>query len=36
LHQPTEVEFDFTCDVGGYRYENYFDKSDKKYFLKIY
>jgi len=33
---PTDVQFDFTCDVGGYRYENYFNESDKKYYLKIY
>jgi len=33
---PTDVQFDFTCDIGGYRYENYFDESDKKYYLKIY
>ena len=33
---PNDIRFDFTCDVGGYRYENYFDKNDKKYYLKIY
>ena len=33
---PIDVQFDFTCDVGGYRYENYFNESDKKYYLKIY
>ena len=34
--KPTDVEFNFTCAHGGYRYENYFNETDKKYYLKIY
>ena len=33
---PTDVQFDFTCDIGSYHYENYFNESDKKYYLRIY
>ena len=34
--KPTDVKFNFTCADGSYRYENYFNESDKKYYLKIY
>ena len=34
--KPIDVEFNFTCAHGGYRYENYFNETDKKYYLRIY
>ena len=34
--KPTDVEFNFTCADGSYRYENYFNETDKKYYLRIY
>ena len=34
--KPTDIEFNFTCVDGSYRYEIYFNDNDKKYYLKIY